>query len=260
MVNSKKHRLWAVLIFTALTFLILAFSPLNNPDRAPYDNARAIKLATEVVNSVASVAPTTEATSTPPSLICIAGFDLNCLSEPLLVYDSKGQWAYYVYNNIYFEYPSAWNIQQGINREELIILPAQESVEGTSLDLLGLMFPSNPIIIENWEQVLRSRQPLWKRTNTKWQQITRLNDEFQGFEWFWKPFNEPDTILEFFLHNEDTQVSVGLLAKIKDDNVASLINNADSVNGIFPNIQHIAESIQFWKPYYNEPTGSNKLP
>lgn len=222
---------------------------MNNPDKASYNNTHAIELASE-------------STGVPPislTPICIAGFDSNCLAKPLLVPDSNDLWAYYIYNNIYFEYPSNWRIQQTINKEELIILPAREPSEETNLNLIALMFPSN-LVIENWGQVLRSSQPLWERTNTKWQQVIYMNDDFQGFEWFWKPFNEPGTLLEFFLYNEDTRIAVGLLAKIEDDNVAKLIENPDAVKEVLPNIQHIAESIQIWKPYYQEPAGSDTIP
>lgn len=54
--------------------------------------------------------------------------------------------------------------------------------------------------------------------------------------------------LEFFLYNENEQISVGLLARIKDEHTADLINNAESAKEIFPNIHHIVESIRFSKP------------
>jgi len=54
--------------------------------------------------------------------------------------------------------------------------------------------------------------------------------------------------LEFFLYNENEQISVGLLARIKDGHNAYLIDNANSAEKLFPNIQHIAESFRISEP------------
>ncbi|MFN8387030.1 MAG: hypothetical protein U0V48_06355 [Anaerolineales bacterium] len=53
------------------------------------------------------------------------------LEEPDLVEGTDGKWAYYIYNNVYFEYPSNWYVQVlEINKENkstIIIIPSSEN-------------------------------------------------------------------------------------------------------------------------------------
>ena len=163
-----------------------------------------------------------------------------------MVPDLNGAWAYYIYNNIYFEYPSFWQIQQRLgDRSALIISPAPDSSEGMNFSLIALMFITD-LRIENWDTVFTTSQPAWERANTEWKQFIYL-DDFKGFECLWQYSNAPATDLEFFLYNESKQISVGLLARTKDNNVADLMDNPDTTNKMFPNIQHIVQSIRIWK-------------
>lgn len=53
------------------------------------------------------------------------------LGEPALVEGTDGKWAYYIYNGVYFEYPSNWYVQIiEINKENksiIIIIPSSEN-------------------------------------------------------------------------------------------------------------------------------------
>jgi hypothetical protein len=163
------------------------------------------------------------------------------LSMPISVPDSNGQWVYYTYDNIYFEYPGAWQIQQNINRNEFIFLPAPFSSEGVNLDSVFLSISSN-YLIKNWNQTITDPQMKLAREKTGWMQLVYLND-FQGFEVLVK--NEA---LEIMLYNEDEQMYVDLLAYIKKGApAAALMDNSDVMEKVFPNIQHIIESIRIWK-------------
>jgi hypothetical protein len=102
-------------------------------------------------------------------------------------------------------------------------------------------------LIENWDQVLIALPPQWERPNTNWRHLIYLND-FQGFGCLWKDSDAPATDLEFFLYNESARIAVDLLARIEDNNVTKLIENSDAVNKMFPNIQHIVESIRIREP------------
>jgi hypothetical protein len=163
------------------------------------------------------------------------------VSSPTLLPDSNGQWVYYTYSNVYFEYPSTWEIQQNIHDHEFIFLPAPDSPEGVNLDFIRLSISSNRLI-ENWNQTITDPQMKLAREKNGWMQLINLND-FQGFEVVVK--NEA---LEVMLYNEKERIYIDLLAYIKDTPVDVLVDNSDLMVKFFPNIQHIIESIRLWKP------------
>ncbi len=189
----------------------------------------------------------TEVPLATPIPTCLVGFDSNCLARPSFLADSNDQWAYYIYNGVYFEYPGNWQIQQNLKEDVLILQPIPESSEGMNTSLLALLFLSN-LSIENWDQVLTTPKLFEHlRPNTKWKHLIYWAD-FRGFECYWKDSDSLAMNLEFFLYNENEQISVGLLARIKDGHNAYLIDNANSAEKLFPNIQHIAESFRISEP------------
>jgi len=53
------------------------------------------------------------------------------LEEPALVVGTDGKWAYYIYNGVYFEYPSNWYVQavetNRKDRSDVIVIPSSEN-------------------------------------------------------------------------------------------------------------------------------------
>ena len=175
----------------------------------------------------------------------------DCLIELSLVPNSNGLLSYYILNGIYFEIPSTWSIQnQGGSQTWLYIyiIPLPESPEGLNFNSLSLYAGNMPV--ESREQFESSIFP----ANTKWKRPISITD-FQGVEFFWEdlipsPYSKANyaNCLQVFLYNEKEQIIVGLNSGIKDSRIASAMDNPYLVDEIFPNLQHIIESIRIWKP------------
>lgn len=225
----------------------------NEQQRYPLENFVGMTMS-EALNYINSNWPpglTAEPTVGPVPVIstpvCMAGFGSDCLAEPSLLPDSNGSWAYYILNEVYFEYPSTWHVKQGAGPQHLVIESALDSPEASNMGGVNLFV--DYLRIENVEQydLLTLRQeiiiqppvPIWKRP-------VSLPD-FEGIEFLWKDQNAP-AHLEVFLYDENDQIAVDLLAFVIDNQLTGLIDNPNAVNEIFPDFQHIVESFRFWKP------------
>jgi hypothetical protein len=193
-----------------------------------------------------SITPTEAATQTPGPIstpICVAGYDSNCLAGPSLVPNSDGQWAYYVSNGIYFEYPSTWHLEEKLG--VLFLLPTPDSPESSSL---------SPVYLVVWilpNQGYSLYDPLDSLTGLQyrpiiWNRPVSLPD-FEGAEFLWNDQNAP-ACLEVFLYAENAQIVVELKVYIIDDQITELLDNPNAVNEIFPDFQHITESFRIRKP------------
>jgi hypothetical protein len=200
-----------------------------------------------------SIMPTEVATQTPqptPIPICVAGFDSNCLAKPSLVPKPDGQWAYYILNGVYFEYPSTWHVEQWDVQPGgpyLFIKPSSNSPEASSMLAVELWAAHLPI--ENVEQkdLLTLHQDATGQYLTPiWERHLSLPD-FEGVEFLWKEQNAP-TYLEAFLYAENDNIAVDLTVYGIDDQMPGLIDNPNTVNENFPNFQHIVESLRIGKP------------
>ena len=189
------------------------------------------------------------ATDIPHSLfdaICLAGHDPLCPTTPSLVPESGGKWAYYVLNGVYFEYPNDWDIQQKMgSSEEIIFKATPESPEGQNASQLAILI--TPIPVENWAQTLTNLPPEWTRPNTVWRELIYLSD-FSGFENLWKYPDAANMNLETFLYNENTQMTVNILALVSDPQTVALLNSQSAAVEMFPNIHHIIDSLRLWQP------------
>ena len=174
---------------------------------------------------------------------CAVGLDADCLAPPFFVPTSNGQLAFYVYKNIYFEYPSNWQVKKTLgNTDELIIAPTPTSPEGSNFSKIALMFLPD-LVIENWEQVLNEPSPVWQRPNTEWRSLIYL-DEFQGFENVWRFSEDPVSDLEFFFYNESHQLGFGAVAIPVDNMAADLIASQEVSREMFPDLYELVESIR----------------
>ena len=196
-----------------------------------------------------SITPTGVATQTPrpiPTPICVAGFDPNCLAEPSLVPSSDDQWAYYVSNGIYFEYPSTWHIEQQVG-SHLYIMPVSDSPEASSTVGVILWTTHLPIEIVEQKDILTLCQAATGSYKTPiWERPVSLPD-FEGVEFLWREINAYAG-LEVFLYAENDNIAVDLKLMGIDDQMPELIDNPNAVTEIYPEFQHIVKSFRIWNP------------
>lgn len=182
-----------------------------------------------------------------PTLICLIGLDVSCQEKPLLTSDS--QWAYYVHQEVYFEFPSGWQVQYSsfAQIDEFTVLRLPESSGEENIRLLSFTFLDlQNWPIENWDQVLPSLFSQTGCTDTQWEIIHIPS--FQGFECFWKDSDSPTGTFRFFLYNENQRIGIDLRANVLDARLLETKDDLNAINKIFPNVQHIIESIRMWEP------------
>jgi hypothetical protein len=189
-------------------------------------------------------------TPAPPSANrCVVGYDPDCLAEPTLIPGSDGQWAYYIFNGVYFEYPCKWRVELWIGRTDILsLVPADDSPEGLAVDDIPVfagVYPDMPNVAYD---PLTYPQTAWLRPTPFWNRLVTLPD-FTGSEFLWT--NDWDTsfvYVEAIFYDPNTQIALGMLMAFKNDPPNDSVYNPDLVQEQFPNFRHIMESFQIGKP------------
>jgi hypothetical protein len=215
--------------------------------------------ALNYLNANVSTPPTVEptpiavdtSTPTPVSIgQCVAGYDPDCLAEPTLVPGSDGQWAYYVLNGVYFEYPSRWRVELWADRTEILsLIPADDSPEGAMMDDIPVfagVFPDAIIDVEY--DPLTYPQTAWLRPAPFWNRLVSLPD-LTGSEALWADAWDTSYIyVEAILYDPNTQIAMGLLMTFKNDPPNESVHDPVFVREQFPNYRHVLESLRIWQP------------
>lgn len=216
--------------------------------------------ALNYINANVSAPPTVEptpiavGTSTPTPVSigqCVAGYDPDCLAEPTLVPESDGQWAYYVLNGVYFEYPSRWRVELWADRTEILsLIPTDDSPEGAMMDDIPVfagVFPDAIIDVEY--NPLTYPQTAWLRPAPFWNRLVSLPD-LTGSEFLWADTWDTSYIyVEAILYDPNTQIAMGLLMAFKNDPPNELVHEPDFVREQFPNFWRIMSSLRIGSPH-----------
>lgn len=222
MAKSKKRKSWVIVMVITLIISGILFFPQTNALGA-------------------LVTPTIVPTATLIIPICLVGPDPDCLEKPKLALGPDGKWAYYFLNGVYFEFPSNWSIQpiEPINNA-LRILPSLDSPEGSNIIDITFSVLPNMNIEQNNAFIFTQY-----RDYAKWKYLVSVYD-FQGVEFLWGD-SDSSAVLEISLYNERDPIAVDLQAIITGHQILEMIDGHDIANEIFPNIQHMVESIRIWK-------------
>ena len=199
-----------------------------------------------------TVPPVVASMGTPgplPTIWCVVGFDPDCLAEPTLVSNSDGEWAYYVLNGVYFEYPSAWRMEQYSNEPSSVsLLPTTNFPEFTSIGALYLSAAQMPGLCEIPYNPLTYTQITWARPVPIWSSLVSLPD-FEGSVYLWSDeWSKPFVYLEAYFCDPITHTDIGLTIAFNNDPQNESLLNADLVQEQYPNFQHIMESLRIWEP------------
>jgi hypothetical protein len=196
--------------------------------------------------------PIVEVTPTPAALSedqCVAGYDPDCLSEPTLVPGSDGQWAYYVLNGIYFEYPSQWRVERWAGRTDILsLIPVDDSPEGLAVDDIPLFADVHHSTPVDAYDPLTYPQTAWLRPTPIWNRLVTLSD-FTGSQFLWADeFDMSFVYVEAIFYDPITQTAVGAVMPFKNDPPNESVHDPEWVREQYPNFQHILESIRYWQP------------
>jgi hypothetical protein len=196
--------------------------------------------------------PTPVVTSTPAPTStdqCVAGYDPDCLAGPNLVPGMDGQLAYYVLNGVYFEYPSNWRVELWAGRTDILsLIPVEDSPEGLAVDNIPIFAEIGLIAPDAEYDPLTYSQIVWLRPTPVWNRLVVLPD-FAGSEFLWA--NDEDTsylYMEAIFYDPNSQTAIGALMPFKNDPPIKSVYDPDLVQKLYPNFEHILESLRFWQP------------
>lgn len=232
--------------------------------RSPLDQFVGLKMSfmfdsiTEnVPNAGTWVAPTPWPSATPIltpegkprtslTIWCIVGTEPDCLTAPNLVPGSNGEWAYYVFDGIYFEYPSAWRIEKNSAEPQNIDLwPTSDSPESDGLDNMNLWviysagcdIPYNPLAYPHYE---------WGYTEPIWDRLITLPD-FEG-SLFLDGDDAPPFVIYAIFCDPVTHMSIGMNIVLEEEMVNASLFDPYLALDPYPNYRHIMESLRILKP------------
>lgn len=188
----------------------------------------------------------------PPTrfpLMCIVGTDSDCLSTPALVSDGDGRWAYYyIDNEIYFEYPSDWRLEQRpLEPNSVLLVPAPDSLEGNKFSTILLFyldlsdqpgFQYDPLTYP--QEFLQRPTPVWKR-------LVSLSD-FTGSEFLMCQGCPNFGQLQAVFYDPDTKAHVELNMDFQAQEITNPMYGSETIQELFPNFRHIMESLRYWHP------------
>ncbi len=159
-----------------------------------------------------------------------------------LVPDSDGQWAYYVYNNVYLEYPASYYLQiSESNSDYIYFVPSAGMPEGW-----------NPCVmkVRIWEVPVEGKEAAspysWYSLEIiRWENAIQ-NEEFAGVEFVASKADWPVMSLHAFEYNEEIQRAVHIWVATNDNpQVTNAADYAQIIDQQYEYLQHMIYSIQF---------------
>lgn len=165
-------------------------------------------------------------------------------TEKLLVPDSNGEWAYYIYDGVYFEYPVSYNLQVSGSQSDYFYLTPTT----------GMPKYWNPCVVEirilyvPIEEKDRQNPRSWySADDVLWERSIDLA-EFPGIAFATVAPNYPISRLQSFQFNEASQRGVHIAAFVYGDSrLIGSLDYSEIENHRFEYFQHIVASLRVQK-------------
>jgi hypothetical protein len=220
---------------------------MNMDDALDYLNASVSPIPTPEPTPIAIV------TITPapvPVNQCMVGYYPDCLAEPSLVPGSDGQWAYYVLNRVYFEYPSAWRVEQYSNEPSIVsLLPTTDFPESLGEGALYLSAAQMPGVCEIPYDPMTYSQMTWGRPVPIWSNLVSLPD-FEGSVFLWSDeWSKPFVYMESYFCDPRTHTDIGFIIALNNGPQNNSFLNLEQMQKFFPNYWRIMSSLRIGSPH-----------
>jgi hypothetical protein len=160
--------------------------------------------------------------------------------EKSMVPASNGKWAYYVYNGVYFEYPSSYSLQISESQENFIYL----------IPTTGVPENWNPCIVK--VRVLnvppdendRHSRPWYSPENILWETQVQ-NIEFPGISFAGIIPDYPVSHIHSFQYNEANQLAVHMTVFVyKTDEKIHPLDYSEMIGQKYGYFQHMVDSLR----------------
>lgn len=214
----------------ALDYLDASVSPVPTPEPTPI----------VVVTHTAAPIPINQ---------CVVGYYPHCLAEPTLVPGSDDQWAYYVLNGVYFEYPSEWRIEQYSNEPSIVsLIPTTDFPESLGEGALHLSAAQMPGLCEIPYNPLTYAQTTWARPAPIWSSLVSLPD-FEGSVSLWSDeWSKPFVFMESYFCDPITHTDIGFIIALNNDPQKDSFLTLEQMQEFFPNFWRIMSSLRIGNP------------
>jgi hypothetical protein len=164
--------------------------------------------------------------------------------EKSIVPNSDGQWAYYVYNGVYFEYPSSYSLQISESQENFIyLIPTSGTPENWDPCVVKVRVFNAPPYENNGYT-----RPWYLPEHILWESQIK-NIEFPGFNFAGIIPDYPVSHIHSFQYNEANQLVVQMSVFVYETNEAfHSLDDSAAINQKYEYFYHIVDSLQIQKP------------
>jgi len=172
-----------------------------------------------------------------------SGWNPESVVAKTLVPESDGEWAYYVHDGVYLEYPSQYTIQiSGSEKDYAYFMPSTGMPEywhSVVMKVKVWAVPSNENTdVHTW----------YSQENILWETPIQTA-EFQGFEFIQKYAGSPTMDMHAFLYNQQEQLAVDIWVFVFEPPPQDgATDYRQLVNQRYEYFQHMVDSLRIWKP------------
>lgn len=166
------------------------------------------------------------------------------VAEKTLVPDSDGQWAYYIHNGVYLEYPASYNLQVSeIEKDFVYFIPSTAMPEHWKPWVVKVHIWNIPVADQDANNPRRRYPP----ESIVWEQ-TLQNVEFPGVAFISSKPNASSMGLHAFQYNEENQLAVDVWVFAFENIQGEMLDYSQMISVQYEYFQHMADSLRIWKP------------
>lgn len=174
----------------------------------------------------------------------------NSVAEKTLVPDSYGEWAYYVHNGVYLEYPSSYNLQVSeIEKDFIYFMPSTGTPEQWNPCVMKVRIWNVPVN----EKDANNPHSWYSPESIVWESSVQ-NPQFQGVEFVSSIQNLPVMDFHAFQYNEEHQLAVDIWVFVTENpQVDESFDYSEMINQQYEYFQHMVDSLQI-RNFSTQPT------
>lgn len=166
------------------------------------------------------------------------------MEPPMLVAGSDGKWAYYVWSNVYFEYPGAFHVQTSeTEKDSIYLVPSSNVPEQWNPCMMKVRIWSVPFAKKDEVNPLNSYSP----ESIVWESVIQ-NSEFPGVESISNIQDSPIMNYRAFQYNEENQIAVDIWVIVNENPFAESVDPTETIYQRYEYVQRMIGSLKIWKP------------
>lgn len=170
-----------------------------------------------------------------------SGWTPDPLIEKSIVPNSDGEWAYYVHNGVYFEYPSSYNLQvSGSQEDSIYLIPSTNTPEYWNPCVIRVLISS----VSPAEKDRHNPRSWYLPEHVLWEAEVQ-NAQFPGIYFAGIVPDYPVSHLKSFQYSEINQLAVRMTVYVyKNSETTQPLDYSAVLNQRYEYFQHMMESLR----------------